>query len=227
MATTYPNQSNSASTGPGLQAPRPLGEEIKELPRQYINVLTKPGVATFAAEMGKASWRMVWVQLLGWGVISTILGFIAQAIFTSISYRFAGSLSPEAIQALSANGASYGGIIGVPLGFFIWMGLVYLLAKAFQGQGTFLTQSYATLLFQVPLGILGSILGLFPYFGLLGLAVFIYGIVLQVFALMATHRLSGGKATAVVFLPAAVITLLIIVLVVTFISVLVGVFLTR
>jgi hypothetical protein len=84
-------------------------------------VLTKPGVATFAAQMGKASWRMVWVQLLGWRVISTILGFVAQAIFTSISYRLAGSLSPEAIQALSATSASHGGIIGVPLGFFIWM----------------------------------------------------------------------------------------------------------
>ena len=48
-------------------ASRPLSEEIKELPRQYLEVLTKPGVATFAAQMGKANWRIVWVQLLGWG----------------------------------------------------------------------------------------------------------------------------------------------------------------
>jgi hypothetical protein len=208
-------------------APRPLSEEIKELPRQYINVLTEPGVATFAAEMGRASWRMVWVQLLGWGVISTILGWVAQAIFASISYRFAGSLSPQVMQQISANSASYGGIIGVPLGFFIWMGLVYLLAKAFNGQGTFLTQSYTSLLFQAPLGVLSGILGLVPYFGLLSFAVFIYGIVLQVFALMAVHRLSGGKATAVVFLPAAIITLMVIVFALVFASVLIGVFLTR
>jgi hypothetical protein len=208
-------------------APRPLSEEIKELPRQYINVLTEPGVATFAAEMGRASWRMVWVQLLGWGVISTILGCVAQAIFASISYRFAGSLSPQVMQQISANSASYGGIIGVPLGFFIWMGLVYLLAKAFNGQGTFLTQSYTSLLFQAPLGVLSGILGLVPYFGLLSFAVFIYGVVLQVFALMAVHRLSGGKATAVVFLPAAIITLLVIVFALVFASVLIGVFLTR
>ncbi len=102
------------------------------------------------------------------------------------------------------------------------MGLVYLLARAFNGQGTFLTQSYTPLLFQVPLGILSGILGLVPFFGLLGFAVFIYGIVLQVYALMAVHRLSGGKATAVVFLPAAMILLLAVVFVVTFISVLVG-----
>jgi hypothetical protein len=208
-------------------APRPLSEEIKELPRQYIKVLTEPGVATFAAEMGRASWRMVWVQLLGWGVISTILGWVAQAIFASISYRFAGSLSPQVMQQISANSASYGGIIGVPLGFFIWMGLVYLLAKAFNGQGTFLTQSYTSLLFQAPLGVLSGILGLVPYFGLLSFAVFIYGIVLQVFALMAVHRLSGGKATAVVFLPAAIITLMVIVFALVFASVLIGVFLTR
>jgi len=221
---TYANQGPS-SVPQG--APRPLSEEMKELPGQYLEVLTRPGVATFAAQMGKASWRIIWVQLLGWGVISTILGFVAQAIYTSISYRFAGSLSPAALQALSANGASYGGIIGVPLGFFIWMGLVYLLAKAFNGQGTFLTQSYTSLLFQAPLGVLSGILGLVPYLGLLSTAVFIYGIVLQVFALMAAHRLSGGKATAVVFLPAAIITLLVIVLVITFISVLVSVLLTR
>jgi hypothetical protein len=216
---TYPHQ------GPSILpqgASRPLSEEIKELPRQYLEVLTKPGVATFAAQMGKANWRIVWVQLLGWGVISTILGFLSQAMYTSLSYRLSGSLSPEAIQAFSANSASYGGIIGVPLGFFLWMGLVYLLAKAFNGQGTFLTQSYSTLLFQVPLGILSGILGLIPFFGLLGFAVFIYGIVLQVYALMAVHRLSGGKATAVVFLPAAMILLLAIVFVVTFIGVLVG-----
>jgi hypothetical protein len=212
--------------GPSLVpqgAPRPLREQIKELPGQYIDVLTRPGVATFAAQMGKATWRMVWVQLLGWGVISTILGLLAGAIFTSIGFHFYGSLSPEAMQELSARSASYGGIISIPLGFFLWMGLVYLLAKAFNGQGTFLTQSYATLLFQVPLGILGSILGLIPYLGLLGLAVFIYGIVLQVFALMATHRLSRSKATAVVFLPAVMITLLAIGLVATFVSVLAGV----
>lgn len=221
---TYSNQ------GPSLLpqgASPPLSEEIKELPRQYLDVLTKPGVATFADRMGKANWRIVWVQLLGWGVISTILGFLAQLIFTSVGYRFYGYLSPEVIQDLSARSASYGGIISVPLGFFIWMGLVYLLAKAFNGQGTFLNQSYSSLLFQVPLGILGSILGMVPYLGLVSLAVFIYGIVLQVFALMAVHRLSGSKATVVVFLPAMVITLLVVVLVVTFISVLAGVLLSH
>ncbi len=221
---TYSNQ------GPSILpqgAPRSLSEEIKELPRQYLDVLTKPGVATFAAEIGKASWRMVWIQLLGWGVISMILGWIAHAIFAGISYRFAGSLSPEVMQQLSASSNSYGGIIGVPLGFFIWMGLVYLLSKAFHGQGTFLAQSYTSLLFQAPLGVISGILGLVPYFGLISFAVFIYGIVLQVFAIMAVHRLSGGKATAVIFLPAAIITLLVIVLVIAFLSVLVGVFLTR
>jgi hypothetical protein len=221
---TYSNQGPSILPQGSV---RPLSEEIKEFPRQYLNVLTKPGVATFAAETGKANWRIVWVQLIGWGIISTILGFVAQAIFTSISYRFAGYLSPAAIQELSAKSASYGGIISIPLGFFIWMGLIYLLSKAFNGQGTFLTQSYTSLLFQAPLGVLSALLGLVPFFGLVNTAAFIYGIVLQVFALMAVHHLSGGKATLVVFLPAMIITLLIIIFVVTFISVLVGVFFTH
>lgn len=225
MATSYPNQPQG--TGPAVQIPRPLREEIKDLPRQYLDVLTRPGAATFAARMGNANWRIVWVQLLGWGVVSTILGLLAQAIYAAIRYRFAGTLSPEAVQHLSAVGASYGGIIGVPLGFFIWMGLLYLLSKAFNGEGSFLNQSYISLLFQVPLGVLSAILDLVPYFGLLSFAVFIYGIVLQVFALMAVHRISGGKATLIVFLPAIIITLLVSILVVSFLGVLLSVFPTR
>ena len=45
-----------------------------------MQVLTKPGAATFAAELDKAEWRSVWVQLLGWGFITAIVGFIAWLI---------------------------------------------------------------------------------------------------------------------------------------------------
>src|SRR5690348_14006544 len=45
--------------------PLPLREAIKQLPRQYWKVLTRPGAATFAEEMGKAEWGIIWAQLLG------------------------------------------------------------------------------------------------------------------------------------------------------------------
>src|SRR5438128_1904380 len=118
---TYPHQ-GPAPYARYEGAPRPLGEVIRDLPRQYMQVLTRPSAATFAAELGKAEWRSVWFQLLSW----------------------------------------------------------------------------------------------------INFAIFIYGIVLQVFAIMAAHRLSGGKATAAVFLPGLVIALFITVFAFVFAGALIG-----
>jgi hypothetical protein len=101
-------------------------------------------------------------------------------------------------------------LVGTFIGFFIGQGITYGLAKAFGGQGTFTTQAYTFLLFQVPLGIVVGLLGLIPVLGsFIGAAVGIYEIVLSVFAVMGAHRLNGGKATAVVLIPAAVVVLLV------------------
>src|SRR5207249_3543683 len=97
----------------------------------------------------------------------------------------------------------------LPVFFFIGMGILYGLSKAFGGQGGFLTQSYSFLLFDVPLRFLAALVGLIPFAGgLIAFAISIYEIVLSVFAIMAVHRLSGGKATAVVLIPVGVVVLL-------------------
>jgi hypothetical protein len=174
------------------------------------------------AELGKAEWRSVWVQLLGWGIIAAIIGLLAWLV-APVTLTIVPGLRPEVIQAFVPHWPYDGQIVSVPLGFFIWMGLLYLMAQAFRAQGTFLKQCYVSVLYLVPLGIVGSLLALIPSLGLLSLAVFIYGIVLQVYALMAAHCLRGGEATAVVLLPALVILLLAIVFAVIFASVLIGV----
>jgi Yip1 domain len=210
---------------PPQAAPLPLGEAIRQLPNQYIRVLTKPSAATFAEEQGKAAWNIVWIQLIIYAVILAALGYIGSLIGLSFgafsSLMNTGSLSssgvnPGTLQAASASG-SFGEIILVPLGFFIVVGVYYLLAKAFGGQGTFLAQGYSFLLYQVPIGILSGVIGLIPILGgIVAFALYIYGIVLNVFLIMATHRLSGGKATAVVLIPIAVIAVLFCVLGVIF-----------
>ncbi|MGZ3628858.1 MAG: hypothetical protein ACXVDN_14485, partial [Ktedonobacteraceae bacterium] len=65
---------------PPQQAPRSIGQAIQELPNQYIRVLTKPSRLTFEGEMGKADWAMVWIQLLIWAVVGTIIGLIGSAL---------------------------------------------------------------------------------------------------------------------------------------------------
>ncbi len=204
-------------------APLPLGEAIRQLPQQYIKVLTKPSAATFAEEMGKAAWNIVWVQLLGLAVITAVFGYFARLIGSSFIPTTMGSttMSP-AMQQAAAIGSSFGQIIGVPLGFFIGVGILYLIAKAFGGQGTFLAQGYTYLLFEVPLGTITALLGLLPILGgLVAIAVGIYAIVLNIFSIMAVHRLSGGRASAVVLIPLAVVFVLLCALFIVFFAVLI------
>ena len=165
---------------------------------------------TFAEEMGKADWAMVWIQLLIWALAGTIIGLIASALrLASSSLIGTSGVSYNAILALTVSGNAFS-FISVPISFFILVGIQYLLAKAFKGEGNFLTQGYTTLLFEVPIYIISYLLGLIPIFGgIAGFALLIYGWVLNVFAVMAVHRLSGGKASAVVFIPIAVLFLLV------------------
>ncbi len=201
-----PYQQSGYGYVPPQQAPRPLGQAIQELPNQYIKILTKPSAQSFVEEMGKADWAMVWVQLLILAIIGTIFGLIGGAIGQATNpFASTSGVNPNTFLAFTVSGSVFS-IIAVPLGFFIIVGVQYLLAKAFQGQGTFLEQSYTRLLFDTPLGILRYVLGIIPILGgLIGLALSIYGIVLNVYSIMAVHRLSGGKATAVVLIPIIVL----------------------
>ena len=218
---------------PELQtAPLPLGEAIRQLPQQYIKVLTKPSARTFAEEMGKASWDIIWVQLLGLAVIEAILTLISY-LTGSVLYRSGANaaLPPGALPAI-IWGTSIGLIVLVPLGFFFHQGITYLIAKGFGGTGTFLRQAYTGALIQTPLTIISAVIGVIfnfiPIFGpvlslLVSLAAFVYEIVLLVFSIMAVHRLAGGKATGVVLLPLLIIFVVVCVLVVLIVAILAAV----
>src|SRR5256712_8410273 len=98
-----------------------------------------------------------------------------------------------------AIATSYGLVIVVPALFFLLMGIIYLLAKYFGGQGTFLEQCHTSLSIQAPLGILSKLLALIPGIGrILNSVLSLYGIVLQVLVIMAVHCLCRGKAIATI-----------------------------
>ncbi|MFL5627382.1 MAG: YIP1 family protein [Ktedonobacteraceae bacterium] len=183
--------------------PLPLGEAIRQLPAQYRRVLTKPGAATFAMEQGKAAWDIICVQMLILGVVSALVSLLL------FNFTLPGTLATsnipsqtiDAIRAFSV-GIALSLIVLTPLGLFIGIGIYHLIARAFGGQGSFMTYCYSYLLFGVPLGILNSLLTLIPIAGsYLTFPVSVYQIVLQVFMTMAVHRLSGGKATFAVLTP--------------------------
>lgn len=159
--------------------PHPLGQVLRELPGQYLKVLTRPSVKTFTEEKGKASWRIVWVQLIGLGCIDAVL----QALALLIS-----PLSPSTSQAVTILSAVVLQLLLTPVAFLVAGGILFLIARVFHGNGTFLQQIYTTLLFGVPLVIVSYLLALIPATNSwLPYVPHIYSLVLMVLALVAVH----------------------------------------
>jgi hypothetical protein len=199
-----------------LGPPVPAG--LGGLWQKWINVTTRPGVASFAQELPTANWRDIWLSLIGLGILSAITGAIA-ALYTPQTYTIPQGNGTTTTIHIPA-GASFFTIISVPLGFFIGVAILFVLAKIFSGTGTFLEQSYAMALYFVPIQAVIAILGLLPFFGgLAAIVLGIYEIVLAVFAIAASHRLSIGRSVAVVLLPAVILLLLACALLVVFAAV--------
>lgn len=179
----------------------PLGETLPQLPQRYFNALVKPSVTTYTRDRGDASWSLVWTQLLAWAILDAVLGLLVNLV------------SPPATGTtflrLFSLAFSIGLVVVLPVLFFLLMGTVYLLAKAFGGEGTFLEQCNTSLYIQAPLGIFSKLLALIPVVGrVLNSVLSLYGIVLQVFVIMTVHRLSRGKAIATILIPLVTIGVL-------------------
>jgi hypothetical protein len=198
--------------------PLPLGEAIRQLPAQYWRVITRPSSTTFAAEMGKARWNIVWVQIAFYIVLVTIIGVLSNVLVVSsrtnsLSSTNGTTLTPATAAAIQrllsfiSILSTYGQILLIPLSLFVGTGLLFLLAKAFGGNGKFLSQLYSSLLFLVPLSVLLNVLtlllSLLPGAGSLlsFLAIFAYlsyeGTLLGMM-LVPVHRLSSGRAAGAV-----------------------------
>src|SRR5712692_10117458 len=171
--TPPPGGSSGMPPNPGYDGPPvtplTLGEAIRQLPRQYVKVVTRPSAATFAEEMNKASWGMLWIQLLGIALFSLLISLLLIPVYPLLLQRFlqlitmpqgTTPLPPTVLKQLqsSLTNSISSSIASVPTSFFIGQGIYYLLAKAFRGTGTFLAQGYTTILFQTPLALIGSIL---------------------------------------------------------------------
>jgi hypothetical protein len=174
--------------------------------RQYLNVFTKPSVATFAEQMGQARWGSVWRQLLGF------------ACFSGLMFALLGYLNARTTLIHTAEGGKLLALFAcvvfllVVALFFLHTGVFYLCAKMPGGKGTFLAHSYITLQFLVPSAVLVEVLTLL--IGLISLSAwqflawpvwFIYSTVLDILVIKSVHRLSGGTSTWVVVLPLVVI----------------------
>ncbi|HWZ17210.1 MAG TPA: YIP1 family protein, partial [Ktedonobacteraceae bacterium] len=103
-------------------------------------------------------------------------------------------------------------LVFTPVSFLAAGSILYLIARAFGGRGTFLEQIYTTLLFGVPLVILSYLLLLIPATSSwLPYLPHLYSLVLFAISLMAVHQLSRGKAIAVILIPISILLVLVLV----------------
>lgn len=181
--------------------------------QQSIAVVTKPSIATFDGIL--AANPTTWTNI---SIILAILGAIAGAVGGFIAGLVTGAeLHHTLIGGISGliSGLILG-IIAAFASFFVGTGILYLLAHAFNGTGSFLTYGYALLLVGAPLALARALFSWVPALGgLVVLAAGVYGIYLEILATASVHRLPMNRAVWVVLIPvlaAIVLTLVVAVL---------------
>jgi hypothetical protein len=198
---------------PVYSYPLPPGTAIKQLPHQYLRVLTRPD-ATFAQEKQKAAWNIVRVQLVLLAVIGAISGYLNYAFFIPqyFSVLHLSKISAIDVIGLYKDQAVQGSLqwlITLPAAAFLLGSITYLLARGFHGQGTYLEHIYCTLLFFVPAQLIGNLLSSIPLMGLVSIPLaFVYSLFVLIRMTMAVHGLNAKKASlTILLLPASALVL--------------------
>jgi len=185
---------------------------LRDLFQSWMNAVTKPNVATYEAEIPKASWLRT---LIGVAVV-TLVTFVLNLIFAGLAY---GSMS-QVLSQLHAHGVysmdwiaglgGGGGIAGAFVGliftaafFFLGAGLLWLMARMFGGTNSnFMTHAYLLSLSYTPLRILGAVVNIIPIVGgLVSFALYLYQLYSAGLAMQASQRMQPGRAQLAAFLP--------------------------
>ena len=198
-----------------VTAPSSLGEALLGFYHHSMYVIRKPSPASFAEVTSNARWEAVWLQITLMTLITGLLAFLwgRLSLFTSATAM---------TRPLPISSALIITIV-VPVMFFIIGGITFAIAKGLNGKGTFLAQTYTTLVTYMPLFIFSMIVVIvslhLPVLGfilaVLDLLLLIYSTVLQVFSMMAVHTIGAWKATLIVLLQT--IAIIAVVLVIAFV----------
>lgn len=167
----------------------------------WWQVVHSPSVATFDRQRPNASWRSVWLSLVPLAVVEalsvayTVYRPDAAAGYSSLPVGPKLHLPPTPLLPLAA-------LVGSPLQFLMFSGLLCLVAHLLGGWGDFKTQSYLMVLFWVPLMIASDLAEFVPVVGsFMGVLIRSYALVLCVPALAAANQLSTRRAIVALLLP--------------------------
>jgi len=143
-------------------------------------VLQRPSVATFE-EHEKNDLMAATIYVAIGGLIAGVFGAIGGAI-----------------RGTSVGSALIGNAVGAVIGFYIYLGIVYLLGRAFGGTGNFGELAYDISLFSAPITAVASVASLVPVVGaIVGLVLFIYEIYLTYLGIQSGMNLPKDKAIIV------------------------------
>lgn len=191
--------------------------------RTWLNVLTKPGEQVFEDERAvpQATLGTAVVMILIVGVISALFAIIRGWVFRAQFAAMGGmdaffsqaNLPPEVQQqlqmiysavftpAVGFTGAVFSIFFSI-IGFLIFVGILYLVARALGGVGEFGRYAYLNAAFVAPVTIISALLSFIPVLGgCLSLFLVIYEIVLCYFATKVEHQLTSGRAIITVLSP--------------------------
>src|SRR5215469_17200086 len=117
-----------------------MGRAIRELPGQYIKVLTRPSVNRFVEEKGKAQWGIVWLQLMCLAIIDAILQSVSLLISPNNTNSLSGvnNISPSMVQTITIITVVLLQLAFTPGSFLAAGGILYLIARVLGGTGRFL-----------------------------------------------------------------------------------------
>jgi hypothetical protein len=177
-------------------------------------VLRRPAAATFEEyEKNNVQWATIYVAIAA--LVSAVLGAIAFTIqrpfieqqLRDAETQLGGQIDlTGALASRSIVGAIFSGLLGTLIGFFIFLGIVYLIGRAFGGTGNFGELAFDMSLFWAPLMVvraLISIIAIGPLAlltGLVSLAIAIYNLYLTYLAIQSGMNLPKNKALYVILI---------------------------
>jgi hypothetical protein len=202
---------------PDTPAPEPRSESVFNI---WTRALTKPSEFTYAdlaaSPRAKATTAYLWMFIAS--LIQFFLSTLVQRQMFNNFQRY--GLDTSMFGNRGGIGAVLVGLVCVApilaalttLMFAIIVAIMQWLARMFGGTGTYDQLAYALAAIAAPLAILSGILSLFsaiPYaglcFGLVGLLVAIYVVVLQLMAIKGVNHIGWGGALGAYFIPTLVI----------------------
>lgn len=184
----------------------------------WMEAVTKPNELTYAkiaaSPNAKTSTAFLWVfigSLVNFFFVSLVQGAVIRQMMQNAGIDGGVGRGIGSTLITAVCGAPVGAVISV-LMFAIFTGVVQWVAKMFGGTGTFEQLAYVFAAITVPFTLISSVFSLFaaiPFvgacFGLLGLALAIYVMVLDVMAIKGVNRFGWGQAAGSFFLPGIVI----------------------